>query len=302
MTFKQPQETHRDAHTSHKNTSLQEERKKERKHSNEKNNLEIWDHLLRLQTISSPEAEDMVVTKCWAARKDAHTRPHTQTHTRTNKTLKQRGRLEWLGGWRKARLHPSSHSSQNRLLIFRRNGSASELVNGDATITLEIRQFFSLNDEWKTKKTKSYGKVDPMSHSSQNCLSHFPPEWIGPWNATLTLDVRQFWSLMVNGKLNHVKKNIDPLSHSSQNHLFIFFWNKFAFGILLHSSRIGQWNTKITVWHLTVLVSDGEWKNWIMSETLTTCHILARIIFSFSAGMNLPQNVLQIIPNWSTEC
>jgi hypothetical protein len=65
---------------------------------------------------------------------------------------------------------------------------------------------------------------------------------------------------------------------------------------LLHSSRIGQWNTRITGWHLTVLVSDGEWKNWVMSETLTTCHILARIIISFSAGMNLPQNVLQSSP------
>jgi hypothetical protein len=92
----------------------------------------------------------MVVTKCWAAREDAHTRPHTQKHTHTHThthtqitKLKQRGRLEWLGGWRKARLHPSSHSSQNRLLIFRRNGSASELVNGDATITLDIRQFRS---------------------------------------------------------------------------------------------------------------------------------------------------------------
>jgi len=104
--------------------------------------------------------------------------------------------------------------------------------------------------------------------------------------------------LVSNGewKIDSCEKKFDPLSHSSQNHLFIFCWNEFAFGILLHSSRIGRWNTKITVWHLTVLVSDGEWKNWIMSERLTTCHILARIIFSFSAGMNLPQNVLQSSP------
>jgi hypothetical protein len=52
MTFKQPQGTHTDAHTSHKNTSLQKkkkERKKERKKENtptKKNNPETWNHLL----------------------------------------------------------------------------------------------------------------------------------------------------------------------------------------------------------------------------------------------------------------
>jgi hypothetical protein len=47
MTFKQPQGTHTDAHTSHKNTSLQEKRKKERKKTiRRKNNPEIWNQLL----------------------------------------------------------------------------------------------------------------------------------------------------------------------------------------------------------------------------------------------------------------
>jgi hypothetical protein len=139
---------------------------------------------------------------------DAHTRPHTQTHTHTHKQPNWSnavGWSDWGGGWRKARLHPSSHSSQNRLLIFRRNGSASELVNGDATITLDIRQFRSVMMNGKPNH------IEKLTHSSQIRLFHFPPEWIGPWNATLTLDVRQFWSLMVNGKLNHVKKKVWPL-------------------------------------------------------------------------------------------
>jgi hypothetical protein len=45
MTFKQPQGTHTDAHTSHKSTSLQEKRKKENTPT-KKNNPEIWNHLL----------------------------------------------------------------------------------------------------------------------------------------------------------------------------------------------------------------------------------------------------------------
>jgi hypothetical protein len=44
-TFKQLQGTHTDAHTSHKNTSLQEKRKKENTPT-KKNNPEIWNHLL----------------------------------------------------------------------------------------------------------------------------------------------------------------------------------------------------------------------------------------------------------------
>jgi hypothetical protein len=68
MTFKQPQGTHTDAHTSHKNTSLQERKKKERKKENnptKKITLKYGvTYLLLFQTISSPEVEDMVVTKC----------------------------------------------------------------------------------------------------------------------------------------------------------------------------------------------------------------------------------------------
>jgi hypothetical protein len=71
MTFKQPQGTHTDAHTSHKNTSLQKKKKKERKKERKKTLQRkriILKHgityLLLFQTISSPEAEDMVVTKC----------------------------------------------------------------------------------------------------------------------------------------------------------------------------------------------------------------------------------------------
>ncbi len=210
MTFKQPQGTHTDAHTSHKNTSLQEKRKKERKQSDEKNNPEIWNQLLAA-------LPNDIVARSWRygghemlSRKqteDAHTRLHTQTHRHTHKQPNWSNAVGWSdwGGWRKARLHPSSHSSQNRLLIFRRNGSASELVNGDATLTLDIRQFRCVMMNGKPNH------IEKLTHSSQICLFHFPPEWIGPWDATLTLDVRQFWSLMENGKLNHVKKKVWPL-------------------------------------------------------------------------------------------
>lgn len=47
----------------------------------------------------------------------------------------------------------------------------------------------------------------------------------------------------------------------------------------------------------TVLLPNGEWKTEsCQKKSLTACQILARIIFSFSAGLNLPLEFCYIHP------
>jgi hypothetical protein len=83
----------------------------------------------------------------WSRNAEPHAKMRTRdrTHKNTHKQPNWSNAVGWSdwGGGERPGFTPSSHSSQNRLLIFRRNGSASELVNGDATITLDIRQFRS---------------------------------------------------------------------------------------------------------------------------------------------------------------
>ncbi len=110
------------------------------------------------------------------------------------------------------------------------------------------------------------------------------------WSMECYTDTRRQTVLVSNGewKTESCPKKIEPLSYSSQNHLYfllewICLWNFATFS--------QNWSMEHSNYRLMV-----NGKTGIMSKTLTTCHILARIIFSFSAGMNLPQNVLQSSP------
>ncbi len=77
---------HTQTHIHH--TKVQVCKKKERKKTLQRKRIILKygiTYLLLFQRISSPEVEDMVVTKCWAARKrKMRTRDRTHKHTHTN--------------------------------------------------------------------------------------------------------------------------------------------------------------------------------------------------------------------------
>jgi hypothetical protein len=139
------------------------------------------------------------------------------------------------------------------------------------------------------EKLNHVRNIDHLPHSSQNhlfifCWNEFASECATNHpqlvNRMLkfTLHISQFWSSIVNGKLNHVKNN-DCSSHSSQNRLFIFWQNESGRTEFWYiHTRIGRQNAKITLditqfWSLKV---NGKLDHL---QILTPSHILARIIF-----------------------
>jgi hypothetical protein len=143
------------------------------------------------------------------------------------------------------------------------------------------------NGEWKTESCQKK-RFEPLSHSSQNHLFSFSAGMNLPQNVLQSSPIGQqnakkLRSISDSSGLQLWMENWIMSKTMTANHIlartvFSFSGRMNPHGILVHSSRIGHPNAKITLditqfWSRMV---SGKLNDF---QILTPCHILARIIF-----------------------